>query len=68
MRYQGRNLRKGRISEPGRIYLLTTVTHERSPLFNCWDSACAVAREIHAMEESTALRTLTWVLMPDHLH
>ncbi|MNQ47860.1 Transposase IS200 like protein [compost metagenome] len=68
MRFQGRNLRKGRFSEPGRIYLLTAVTHERVPLFSRWDCACLVAREIHATRGSTTLQTLAWVLMPDHLH
>ena len=68
MRYQGRNLRKGRLSEPGRIYLLTTVTHKRAPLFAHWENACVVAREIHAMQDPARLETLAWVLMPDHLH
>ncbi|WP_342246043.1 REP-associated tyrosine transposase [Pseudomonas sp. OTU5201] len=68
MRYQGRNLRKGRFSEPGRIYLLTTVTHERAPVFAQWSPGCLVAREIHAMGERVSLETLAWVLMPDHLH
>lgn len=68
MRYQGRNLRKGRFSETGRAYLLTAVTHGRSPVFAHWESACLVAREIQSMEDSSALETLAWVLMPDHLH
>ncbi|MFC4864481.1 transposase [Pseudomonas sp. JS3066] len=68
MRYQGRNLRKGRFSEPGRIYLLTTVTHERTPVFAHWSSGCLVAREIYAMRNGHSLETLAWVLMPDHLH
>ncbi|NWL79270.1 transposase [Pseudomonas taiwanensis] len=68
MRYQGRNLRKGRLSEPGRIYLLTTVTQQRMPLFACWDSACLVARELHTPQDVTDIQTLAWVLMPDHLH
>ncbi|MDH4570716.1 transposase [Pseudomonas sp. BN414] len=68
MRYQGRNLRKGRLSEPGRIYLLTTVTHERTPVFATWNAGCLVAWEIYAMREGRSLETLAWVLMPDHLH
>ncbi|MCY1536512.1 Transposase IS200 like protein [compost metagenome] len=68
MRYQGRNLRKGRFSEPGRIYLLTAVTHERTPVFTHWDWACVLAREIQAMQDPASLETLAWVLMPDHLH
>ncbi|MDH4584534.1 transposase [Pseudomonas sp. BN415] len=68
MRYQGKNLRKGRLSEPGRIYLLTTVTHERTPVFAQWSHGCLVAREIYAMRERHSLETLAYVLMPDHLH
>ena len=34
-----KNLRKGRFSQPGRIYLLTTVTNMRQPIFT--DFYCA---------------------------
>ncbi|MDH4874163.1 transposase [Pseudomonas sp. BN515] len=68
MRYQGRNLRRGRVSEPGRIYLLTTVTRNRKPLFTKWSAGCLVAWEIYAMRDGHSLETLAWVLMPDHLH
>ncbi len=30
----GRSLRKGRVSEPGRIYLVTTTTHNRQRFFD----------------------------------
>ena len=33
---QGADLRKGRFSESGQIYLLTSVTHSRRPLFDNW--------------------------------
>ena len=61
-------LRTGRASEPGRIYLVTTVTRERRRLF---------AELTHGRTLVDGLRwsdgrgrTLTWafVIMPDHLH
>ncbi len=57
-------LRKGRFSEPGRIYLVTTVTHGRDPLFVDWRAGRLIARTIAGMP----VRTLAWVVMPDHLH
>jgi REP element-mobilizing transposase RayT len=57
-------LRKGRFSEPGRIYLVTTVTQGRDPLFADWRVGRPVARTI----ATTPVRTFAWVLMPDHLH
>ncbi|WP_369958761.1 transposase [Pseudomonas benzenivorans] len=68
MRFHGRDLRKGRASLPGQIYLLTTVTASRRPIFRQWPSASLMAREIRRAERSTAIASLAWVLMPDHLH
>jgi REP element-mobilizing transposase RayT len=63
-----RALRLGRYSEPGRVYLLTTVTHERTRWFNDFKLACLVSR-LH-LDPSTfgGARCLAWVLMPDHWH
>ncbi|PAU63823.1 transposase [Pseudomonas sp. PIC25] len=68
MRFQGRNLRKGRISQTGQIYLVTTVTQDRTPLFAFWPLACLAARELHIQNQSDRIEILAWVLMPDHLH
>jgi REP element-mobilizing transposase RayT len=57
-------LRKGRYSEPGRAYLVTTVTEGRLALFADWQVGRAVVRELAA----SPVDTLAWVLMPDHLH
>ncbi|QJP11441.1 REP-associated tyrosine transposase [Pseudomonas multiresinivorans] len=65
MGFHGRDLRNGRCSIDGQIYLLTTVTHQRKPLFHQWSAASAVARELHQL---TSTSILAWVLMPDHLH
>jgi putative transposase len=63
-----RHLRKGRISIPGQIYLLTTVCADRRSLFANPGRASAtvlVLREQRLWRDSTAM---CWVLMPDHLH
>ncbi|MCE5975733.1 REP-associated tyrosine transposase [Pseudomonas sp. JR33AA] len=31
---ESHRLRRGRFSEPGRLYMLTTITHQRKPLFH----------------------------------
>ena len=62
----GRNLRKGRFSETGRIYLVTTTTIGRRPVF----ADLAAGREVvKAMRrEADQADTLAFVVMPDHLH
>ena len=65
-RYAGRRLRNGRVSEPGRIYLVTTVTLGRKPLFTDFHLA---RRVVLALRNQPAhALTLAFVLMPDHLH
>ena len=61
-----RDLRKGRVSEPNRTYLITTVTHHRTPWFHDLHAARALIRVLHA--ESGHTQTLAFVVMPDHLH
>ncbi len=58
-------LRRGRVSEPGRIYLVTTVTEARRPLFA---DLCAARTAINALARQRQVSTLAFVLMPDHLH
>jgi len=62
------SLRRGRWSEPGRLYLLTTNTRDRSPLFSDFRLARTVINQLRTADESKACRSLAWVLMPDHLH
>ncbi|UAW99406.1 transposase [Halopseudomonas nanhaiensis] len=58
-------LRRGRVSEPGRIYLITTVTRSRKPVFN---DLHAARRVIRTLANQRKVSTLAFVLMPDHLH
>lgn len=63
-----KSLRKGRVSIPSQIYLLTTVTHERTPLFTSHTRARTVCRVIHDVDSWLDAKLLCWVLMPDHWH
>ena len=59
-------LRRGRVSQAGQIYLITTGTAGREPLFeDFWQARCV----IRALQAEAALAvTLAYVVMPDHLH
>ena len=63
-----RALRQGRVSIPGQLYLLTTVTRHRECLFLDPVRARVVSRVIHAASTWADSRLLVWVLMPDHWH
>ena len=62
----GRNLRTGRVSEPGRIYLITCVTDQRRPVFSDWRCGRLLVHVL--MKEMRHAETLAYVIMPDHLH
>jgi len=68
MSYHGCDLRKGRYSEPGRPYLITTVTHLRVPVFYDFYAARALVDEFRYLHDSGFVESLAWVVMPDHLH
>ncbi len=61
-----RALRKGRVSELNRIYLVTTVTHQRKPMFSNWRCGRLLVQVLR--KESPRAATLAFVIMPDHLH
>ena len=61
-------LRTGRFSEVGRVYLVTTVTQARAPLFTDFRLARLTIRALQAPDAVGTCRTLAFVLMPDHLH
>ena len=62
------SLRRGRIPETGRAYLLTAVVEGRRPLFADWRLGRLVVVEMHAEQDAGRVESLAWVLMPDHLH
>ena len=62
------DLRKGRFSQPGGVYLVTTVTHDRLPVFDCFSSARCVVRTLQIEHTAGRAMTLAYVVMPDHVH
>ncbi|SEW06816.1 transposase [Luteibacter sp. 329MFSha] len=61
-------LRLGRVSEPGRVYLVTATTWNRIPLFRDVAHARAASRVCDYPKTWAGARCLAWVLMPDHFH
>ena len=61
-------LRRGRVSESERAYLLTTVTRRRLCVFDDFELARQTIGELRACDEAGLSTTLAFVLMPDHLH
>ena len=63
-----KELRQGRVSSRGQIYLVTSVTFGREPIFL---DLYAARKVIHCLRQSEKLgrtETLAFVVMPDHLH
>ena len=63
-----RDLRKGRISEPGRAYHVRTSTADGRAIFT--DLACGreVVGALRYQHECGAVESLAFVVMPNHLH
>lgn len=66
--YHGRALRSGRFSEPGRIYLLTAVVHQRRSVFADFVAGRLLVAELRSAVDDGWVGSLAWVVMPDHLH
>ncbi|MGA7437159.1 MAG: transposase [Luteibacter sp.] len=62
------DLRRGRVSEPGRIYFITCVAWNRAPVFRDYRAARMASRIIHNPKTWKGAECLAWVLMPDHFH
>lgn len=61
-------LRIGRVTEIGRIYLLTAVVHQRQPVFSDWRLGRLVVEQFRLAQEEGWVDSLAWVVMPDHIH
>ncbi|ODV13551.1 MAG: transposase [Rhodanobacter sp. SCN 68-63] len=61
-------LRRGRVSLPGQVYLITVTTRYRQPVFDDCVAARVASRVIHASTHWGDAQLLAWVLMPDHWH
>lgn len=64
----GKNLRKGRVSLPNQVYLVTAVTAARQPVFASFAAARLAVRCLHDKEIARQARTCAFVVMPDHVH
>lgn len=61
-------MRRGRCSLPGQIYLVTTVTLRRAPLFGGFENSRAAAVALTDPISLGDAALVAWTLMPDHLH
>lgn len=61
-------LRHGRFAECNRIYLLTTNTYRRIPVFQNLALGRLIAAQLQIAHDQGAVNSLAWVVMPDHLH
>lgn len=62
------DLRKGRVSQSGQAYHITTVTQNRTAYFSSLDKGRKVVRQLMALQAEGRAETLCYVVMPDHLH
>lgn len=63
-----RNLRKGRFSNPGYGYFITTNCKGRSPMFVCPAAARVVLESLQYLNDQGRIDLISVVVMPDHLH
>ena len=68
MNHRHHQLRKGRFSQAGQIYLITFCTHARKPIFRDHDVAADAVAALLEPRHWTDAHLMTWVLMPDHWH
>jgi REP element-mobilizing transposase RayT len=61
-------LRAGRYAEPNRIYLLTTNTLDRKPIFANFSLGRLVVHQFRRAQNVGLAKSLAWVVMPDHFH
>jgi REP element-mobilizing transposase RayT len=56
------------VSLAGHVYLVTTTTHQREPLFADFPTARLAIAALNHRETLAGAVLHAWVLMPDHLH
>jgi len=61
-------LRIGRYGEVNRIYLLTTNTIGRVPVFRDFTLGRLVVDQFRYAQNQAWVKSLAWVVMPDHFH
>lgn len=63
-----KDLRKGRCSINHQVYLITTVTHQRQRVFDDFTLGRMVIQAMRQQVQQQKIKSLAFVLMPDHLH
>ena len=66
--FHAKNLRLGRYSQTGQIYLVTAVTLNRQPVFADFAAARVLIGALRTTQPPGLAQTLAFVVMPDHLH
>ncbi|MFU2329023.1 REP-associated tyrosine transposase [Pseudomonas sp. NFX98] len=61
-------LRIGRYAEFSRVYLLTTNTLHREPVFKDFRLGRLVVEQFRQAQKQGWANSLAWVVMPDHFH
>ncbi len=61
-------LRIGRYSRSGHIYVLTSVTRNREPLFDNFQAGRLAVAAFNQAEQEQLVSSLAFVVMPDHFH
>ncbi|KJK03985.1 REP-associated tyrosine transposase [Pseudomonas tussilaginis] len=64
----GYRLLTGRHSQPGQIYSVTVVTHNRQPILQAFPLGRLLVKELRLAHEQQRVSSLAWVIMPDHFH
>ncbi len=62
------NLRKGRVSIPGQLYVITAVCKDRRLFFSNFIISRTLIQILQEHEERGYAKTLCFVVMPDHFH
>ena len=62
------DLRKGRFSQTGAVYHITTVTLDRTPYFASLELGSKVVQQLMVLQCEGRAETLCYVVMPDHVH
>jgi len=63
-----KDLRKGRVSLPGQVYHISTITLDRQPVFSDLRPARLLINALREAQVRGGATTLAFVVMPDHLH
>jgi REP element-mobilizing transposase RayT len=68
MKPHSKDLRRGRFSETGRAYHITTTTLERQHIFSDLYRARVLIQTLKESDRQGRTETLAFVVMPHHLH